>query len=128
MSKKAKPSLKDYLKTGKVRFEPSESKESSLSRKTEAAELFERLAEADRTMWSSIFSSGAEMQASPLDFVSAREDFRTMDRVRFTYYILDREGGPLRPVRSSVQIREPLVLLLKWDEKGTLTLYAPTVE
>ena len=126
MSKKAKPSLKGYLTTGKVRFDPEEPQAPSLGQKPEVLELLKRLTEADRKMWEPILSSGAGVQISPLDFVSVREDFRTMDRSRFTYYILDGEGGPLRPVRSSVQIRESLMLLLKWDEIGVLTLYEPT--
>ena len=128
MAKKAKPSLKGYLKTGKVCLVSPESQKSSSDQDTAALKLLENMTEADRKTWEPIFSAGTKICKSPLEFVSAREDFRTMDRARFTYYILEQKGGPLRPIRSSEQIREPLLLLLKWDEMGTMTLYDPAAE
>ena len=88
-------------------------------------EFLALLAEADRKIWEPMLLAGTEIQILPLNFVVLREDFRTMDRNRFTCYILDREGEPLRPIRTSVQIREPLALLLKWDEMGALIIYDP---
>jgi hypothetical protein len=78
----------------------------------------------DRKTWEKIFAvTGAEFL--PLDFVERREDFRTMDRSRFTLFRLDEAGQPLFHVRTSVQIREPLIALLKWDETGKATVYRP---
>jgi len=76
----------------------------------------------DRKTWEKIFAvTGAEFL--PLDFVERREDFRTMDRSRFTLFKLEEAGKPLFHVRTSVQIREPLIALLKWDETGKATIY-----
>lgn len=76
----------------------------------------------DRKTWEKIFTAtGAEFL--PLDFVERREDFRTMDRSRFTLFKLEEAGKPLFHVRTSVQIREPLIALLKWDETGKATIY-----
>ena len=172
MSKKIRPSLKDYLKTGEVRLEVDDSSADSISvREKEAPpeaskvkpvtktsvskkkttktsppqeskteleseekspelesrtiDFLEFLSLSDRETWEPILRAEVELQMLPIDFVALREDFRTMDRNRFTYYILDRKGEPLRPIRTSVQIREPLMFLIKWDEMGILTLYAP---
>lgn len=170
MSKKIRPSLKDYLRTGEVHMEPVEASEPSPSA-PEAVQLkkknvkatparprekkqtapakrtvrvkeplvaqiaektplstpegifLELLSEADRKTWEPILQAGTEINSFPLDFVAIREDFRTMDRSRFTFYILDEKGADLRPVRTSVQIREPIACLAKWDEMGILTLY-----
>ena len=76
----------------------------------------------DRKTWEKIFTAtGAEFL--PLDFVERREDFRTMDRSRFTLFKLEEAGKPLFHIRTSVQIREPLIALLKWDETGKATIY-----
>lgn len=175
MTKRIRPSLKDYLRTGEVRTEvfetqetpvpeslpprtrekkseassrtkqaasqksktekrPPQAKERRSATKTTArakatpsvADSFlNSLTEADRATWVPVLSAGSEVTELPLDFIAVREDFRTMDRNRFTCYILDRKGADLRPVRSSVQIREPLELLLKWDELGVLILFRP---
>ena len=78
----------------------------------------------DRKTWEKIFAvTGAEFL--PLDFVERREDFRTMDRSRFTLFKLEEAGKPLFHIRTSVQIREPLIALLKWDETGKATIYRP---
>ena len=136
MSKKIRPSLKDYLRTGQVHLEAANSQSSqdnevpelegkSLELNVRKFDFLELLSPFDREMWGPILHAGTEFQMLPIDFVALREDFRTMDRSRFTYYILDRKGEPLRPVRTSVQIREPLIFLIKWDEIGALSLYAP---
>lgn len=116
MSKRMRPSLKDYLRTGVVRTH----KEAALP--PLALAFLDILSKVDRETWEPILQGGTELQSKPLDFIFLREDFRTMDRSRFTYYILPQRGELLRPVRSSVQIREPLALLVKWDEMGMLTL------
>ena len=165
MSKRLRPSLKDYLKTGEVRLEslpgfqppPSELPAVSGSPVSEgwlsgqgenpfseaaAAEnaknaaavgcaeadekisiFLDLLSEFDRRTWEPVLRSGTEIRRPPFNAVSLREDFRLVDRTRFTYYILDERNAPLRPVRTSVQIREPFVLLLKWDETGVLDIY-----
>ena len=46
-----------------------------------------------------------------------------MDRSRFTLFRLETAGEPLFHVRTSVQIREPLIALLKWDETGKIFIY-----
>jgi hypothetical protein len=74
-------------------------------------------------MWEPILRSGTEIRQPPFNAPALREDFRVMDRARFTYYILNERNAPLRPVRSSVQIREPFVLLIKWDETGAVDIY-----
>ena len=177
MSKKMRPSLKDYLRTGEVRLEIVEAEPQSTPvnakpidktakkqsvkprapRKTEAQtksknpvktqdpkkttkaertrkaaeavpsypglEFLDLLCEADRHIWEPILQAGTEIHFLPLDLIAMREDFRTMDRNRFTCYLLDKKGDALRPARTSVQIKEPLRLMIKWDEMGILTLY-----
>jgi hypothetical protein len=88
-----------------------------------AAALLNVLSEADRRIWEPILRAGTEIQSLPSRLPALREDFRTMDRTRFTSYILDHPGADLRPVRTSVQIKDPMTLLLKWDEMGMLILY-----
>ncbi|MDR3265463.1 MAG: hypothetical protein LBT15_05565 [Synergistaceae bacterium] len=163
MSKRMRPSLKDYLKTGKVSLEPvdpaASPSASSTPPETPVAEKVEKtkkasgtkrgknvsavssgslsgdapspigamflgmLSEADRGTWDPILRAGTEIASLPADFVALREEFRTADRSRFTFYILDRPGTGLRPLRTSVQIREPMTLLVRWDEMGMLTLF-----
>jgi hypothetical protein len=137
MSKRLRPSLKDYLKTGEVRTGKETPPEPSLGEtRTDAGEpapsplshppaLLELLAPSDRQMWGPILHAGTETQVLPLDPASLREDFRTMDRSRYTYYVLEQKGKPLQPVRTEAQIRGSLALVLKWDEVGSLTLYDP---
>lgn len=134
MAKKIRPSLKDYLRTGVVRFaeeqEPAISKEQELpsapSSQDPVAALLDLLSERDRLTWEPILKAGTEVRSAPLDFVALREEFRTADRNRFTYYLLAEGEEHLRPLRTSVQIREPVKALLKWDETGVLTFYERT--
>lgn len=132
MAKKIRPSLKDYLRTGVVRFgeerepgpAPREQELSSApSPRDPVAVLLALLSERDRLTWEPILKAGTEVRNAPLDFVALREEFRTADRNRFTYYLLAEGEEHLRPIRTSVQIREPVKALLKWDETGALTLY-----
>lgn len=81
------------------------------------------LAPEDRAMWEGMLQAVTDVSRLSLDLPSLREDFRTADRDRFTYYLLSEEGARLSPVRTSVQIREPLRCVLKWDEMGSATLY-----
>lgn len=88
----------------------------------EEAELVGMLAPEDRAMWEKLFET-AETEFLPLDLVERREDFRTMPRDRFTLFRLEEAGEPLSHVRTSVQIREPLVCLIKWDETGRISVF-----
>lgn len=86
------------------------------------AGLLEMLAPEDRPMWEKLFAA-AETDFLPLDLVERREDFRTMPRDRFTLFRLEEAGKALFHVRTSVQIREPLVCLIKWDETGKISVF-----
>ena len=133
MAKKIRPSLKDYLRTGVVRFTedhpPIAAEERELpsapppAPPQDSAVILALLSERDRRTWEPIFSAGTEIRVAPLDFVALREEFRNADRNRYTYYLLADDEDHLRPVRTSVQIREPVKGLLKWDETGILTFY-----
>ena len=134
MAKKIRPSLKDYLRTGVVRL--TEDRESDAFAENQghpsaptsppglSESLLALLSERDRHTWEPILKAGTEIRSAPLDFVALREEFRTADRNRFTYYLLADEEEHLRPIRTSVQIREPAQMLLKWDETGVLTFYS----
>lgn len=159
MTRKRRPSLKDYLKTGEVHLEPEtlsfptegtpaeQAPEQTSTERTAteqaptertsvektdaewmtppaAIALSKLLSATDRRIWEPILDAGTKITVLPLNLVALREEFRTMDRDRFTFFILEREGANLRPVRTSVQIRDPLTLLLRWDESGELTLFA----
>ena len=126
MAKKTRPNLKDYLKTGKRVVACSERKQEDdrgecLMEQRHA--FLDLLAPPDLKMWEAILGAGTTVQARSLDAASIREDFRTMDRDRFTFYTLVKKGEPLRLVRLGSQIHDPLALLLKWDETGILTVY-----
>lgn len=137
MARKARPSLKDYLRTGVVRMEEGPISQADSAATPEdntsglgtaetpplSTTLLSILSEEDRRTWRPILEAGTEIRHLELDFVSLREEFRTADRNRFTYYLLEVPGELLRPIRTSVQIREPVQFVLKWDEMGTLTLY-----
>ncbi|NLK18194.1 MAG: hypothetical protein GX310_00130 [Synergistaceae bacterium] len=86
------------------------------------AALLEMLAPEDKPMWEKLFAA-AETEFLPLDLVERREDFRTMARDRYTLFRLGEAGEPLFHVRTSVQIREPLVCLIKWDETGKISVF-----
>ena len=127
MAKKIRPSLKDYLRTGVVRF--TEDHLSVAAEKRESAPpqnsamILDLLSERDRRTWEPIFNAGTEVRVASLDLIALREEFRNADRNRYTYYLLADGEDHLRPVRTSVQIREPVKGLLKWDETGVLTFY-----
>lgn len=127
MAKKIRPSLKDYLRTGVVRFTEDHPPVAAEKRESappqNSAVILDLLSERDRRTWEPIFSAGTEIRVAPLDFVALREEFRNADRNRYTYYLLADGEDHLRPVRTSVQIREPVKGLLKWDETGVLTFY-----
>jgi hypothetical protein len=122
--KKAKPNLKDYLKTGKRVMAGSEQDPAPAVRKDAFLDL---LAPPDLKMWQDMLDAGIAIQLLALDAASIRQEFQVMDRDRFTCYTLEKKGEPLRPVRLGSQIRDPLALLLKWDETGILTVYTPGV-
>jgi hypothetical protein len=126
MSKRLRPSLKDYLKTGEVHLESLPEGKNTVENE-EIRVFLELLSETDRRTWEPVLRSGTKIRRAPFDAAVLREDFRLMDRTRFTYYILNEQNAPLRPVRTSVQIREPFALLFKWDETGALDIYGPGI-
>lgn len=127
MAKKIRPSLKDYLRTGVVHLteerEPDVPMEERALPSAPSESLLALLSDRDRRTWDPILKAGTEIRNESLDFVALREEFRTADRNRFTYYLLADGEEHLRPIRTSVQIREPVRMLLKWDETGILTFY-----
>ena len=123
MAKKIKPNLKDYLRTGKRIVADAERKPTA----ARSNAFLDLLAPADLKMWETMIGAGTTVQLLRLDAASIREEFQAMDRSRFTCYALAKKGEPLRPVRAEAQIHDSLALLLKWDETGVLTVYAPSV-
>ncbi len=156
-----RPSLKDYLTTGKVFVEdvpgaaepvaveplPAEARNAApgkepagsgslpetLCAETTAAvaapetplppRILEILGDADREQWTPLLTAAA-VEERPIGELSARrEEFRTLDRGRYTLFLLDAPKGTLTPVRTSVRIREPLAALLLWDETGSAVVY-----
>ena len=130
MAKKTKPNLKDYLKTGKRVVADSERKQADAPAEAPAEQhkaFLDLLTPSDFKMWESILDAGTTVQVLRLDAAFIRQDFRIMDKNRFTCFSLAKKGEPLRQVRLGSQIHEPLALLLKWDETGILTVYEPGV-
>lgn len=119
MAKKPRPRLKNYLSTGRLYEDGSRN-----PRKEAAGDLVAILCEEDKKTWKSLLEA-ADTEFIPLDYVECREDFRTMDRDRFSLFRLEVPGAPLLHVRSSVQIREPLAALIKLDETGKVYVYRP---
>ncbi|MDI9370948.1 MAG: hypothetical protein GX181_10105 [Synergistaceae bacterium] len=163
MAKRKRPSLKNYLATGRLyddeEFgadqaveaapvqEPDEalptrapeveqvgesevsmpataSEPSAPSPDERVLELARMLNEEDAGTWMPVFRT-ADVEFLPLELVERREDFRKMDRVRFTLFKLEKPGEPLFHVRSSVRICEPLAALIKWDETGKVQVFLP---
>ncbi|MCL1941278.1 MAG: hypothetical protein FWG09_04985 [Synergistaceae bacterium] len=135
MSRKlSKPSLKNYLSTGKVVIEEPqevhEAPKAAAEKKTgegkgvNADKLLGFFSEEDLATWEPVFKAGAEIKKEKLDLVGLRNFFRTMDRVRFTLYILESEKAAMRIIRSGVQIREPFLLFLLWDDIGVASIYS----
>lgn len=147
-----RPSLKDYLTTGKVFVEEVEAapipsgpsvaeiapapaepsaetttalaeQEAPLPPKASPPRILELLNDADREQWTTLLTAAA-VEERPIGELSARrEEFRTLDRSRYTLFLLDAPKGTLTPVRTSVRIREPLAALLLWDETGSAVVY-----
>ena len=153
-----RPSLKDYLTTGKVFVEEVEAapipsgpsvaetapapaeppalgepsaettavvaeQETPLPPKASPPRILELLGDADREQWTALLTAAA-VEERPIGELSARrEEFRTLDRNRYTLFLLDTPKGTLTPVRTSVRIREPLAALLLWDETGSAVVY-----
>ena len=85
--------------------------------------ILELLGDADREQWTPLLTAAA-IEERPIGELSARrEEFRTLDRNRYTLFLLDTPKGTLTPVRTSVRIREPLAALLLWDETGSAVVY-----
>ena len=147
-----RPSLKDYLTTGKVFVEEVEAapipsgpsvaeiapapaepsaemtaalaeQETPLPPKASPPRILELLGDAAREQWTALLTAAA-VEERPIGELSARrEEFRTLDRSRYTLFLLDAPKGTLTPVRTSVRIREPLAALLLWDETGSAVVY-----
>ena len=146
-----RPSLKDYLTTGKVFVEevppapgtvvaaplPAEADHAASGREPPIEtttdetkpqtplppKILELLGDADREQWTPLLTAAA-IEERPIGELSARrEEFRTLDRNRYTLFLLDTPKGTLTPVRTSVRIREPLAALLLWDETGSAVVY-----
>ena len=128
----SKPSLKDYLSTGKVLIGESlaasntarinvnlNSDEKNMS----VDKLIGLFSTDDANTWRPVFKAGAEVKNEKADLSELRDFFRTMDRVKFTLYILENEKTNMRIIRSSVQIREPFILFLLWDDAGVASVY-----
>jgi len=129
-----KPSLKDYLSTGKVitgeSHEAGDITKTNISvnsdeKNINADKLVELFSADDSNTWGPIFNAGAEIKYEKADVSELREFYRTMDRIKFTLYILENEKTNMRIIRSSVQIREPFVLFLLWDDAGVASVYIP---
>ena len=136
MSRKlSKPSLKNYLSTGKVMTEesqevvtaPEETEtaniENTVNKAVNIDKLLRMFSPEDISTWSPVFEVGPEIRVEKMDIVELRNFFRTMDRARFTLYILENEKTTMRTIRSGVQIREPFLLFLLWDDTGVVSLY-----
>ena len=136
MSRKlSKPSLKNYLSTGKVMTEesqevvtaPEETEtaniENTVNKAVNIDKLLGMFSPEDISTWSPVFEVGPEIRVEKMDIVELRNFFRTMDRARFTLYILENEKTTMRTIRSGVQIREPFLLFLLWDDTGVVSLY-----
>jgi hypothetical protein len=128
----SKPSLRNYLSTGKVIIETPEetvvasntaSAENSNAKAINADKLIELFSLEDSNTWEPVFKAGARIKTEKTDLVELRNFFRTMDRVRFTLYILENEKSTMRIIRSGVQIREPFILFLLWDDMGAASVY-----
>ncbi len=137
-----RPSLKDYLTTGKVFVEdlphapdpvdiaplPAEPSAETAAVAAEPEtplppRILEILRDADREQWTPLLTAAA-VEERPIGELSARrEEFRTLDRSRYTLFLLETPQGTLTPVRTSVRIREPLAALLLWDETGSAVVY-----
>ena len=128
--KSSKPSLKNYLSTGKVIIEKDASKadvneENADDKVINAEMLLELFSPEDSNTWEPVFKSGAEIKREQVDLAKLRDFFRTMDRARFTLYMLQDEKTTMRIIRTGVQIREPFLLLLLWDDTGVASIYIP---
>ena len=133
MSRKAsRPSLKNYLTTGKVIIEelsePSLPSDIDIDKSTSGDEINAEMILAlfsaeDSNTWEPIFKAGAEIKKEKIDLVELRDFFRIMDRARFTLYVLKNEKTAMQIIRSSVQIREPFILFLLWDDTGVASIY-----
>ena len=134
MSRKlSKPSLKNYLSTGKVTIEGSQevcdapkatvNEENTEEKVVNTNKLLGLFSSEDLNTWGPIFKSGAEIKSEKADLGELRVFFRTMDRVRFTLYILEREKSVMRIIKSGAQIREPFLLFLLWDDTGVVSMY-----
>ena len=131
--KLSKPSLKNYLSTGKVIIEESQeacdvskiavNKESADEKIINTDKLLGLFSLDDFNTWEPIIRAGAQIIREKTDLVLLRDFFRTMDRSRMTLYILESEKTAMRVIRSGVQIREPFLLFLLWDDMGVASLY-----
>jgi hypothetical protein len=139
-----RPSLKDYLTTGKV-FVDAVSQEAAPDAApvvavepgpaaiapappkppevTAPPRILGMLGDADREQWTSLFSAAVVEEYPIGDLPTRRDEFRMMDRNRYTLFLLEAPSAALVPVRTSVRIREPLAALLLWDENGRATVY-----
>jgi hypothetical protein len=142
--KLSRPSLKNYLSTGKVSTEESceildasktdvdiscDISKINVDKNTDEKvintdKLIELFSPEDSNIWETVFKAGAKIKKEKIDLVELRNFFRIMDRVRFTLFILESEKTKMRSIRSSVQIREPFLLFLLWDDTGVATVYA----
>ncbi|GHV48238.1 hypothetical protein FACS1894204_12390 [Synergistales bacterium] len=140
MTKKLRPSLKDYLKTGKISAEPFKENAQEIKQETKPETtpdvkqavktklaldkvFLSVLSPADKDTWSPVLNAGIDVRPLFLsDIESLREDFLSSDNTRFTFYILHEKGAPLQMVIGESQIQEPFVLVSKWDETGVLSI------
>ena len=84
----------------------------------------EQINQAARQASDAVSSTAAAIEERPIGELSARrEEFRTLDRSRYTLFLLETPQGTLTPVRTSVRIRDPLAALLLWDETGSAVVY-----
>ena len=125
----SKPSLKNYLSTGKVMVEEPQGVKAVVDEKNtdekviNADKLLGLFSPDDLDTWEPVFKAGAGIEKEKIDLVELRNFFRTMDRTRFTLYILENEKTAMRIIRSGVQIREPFLLFLLWDDTGIASVY-----
>jgi len=87
--------------------------------------LLELLSSEDLSTWEPIFKAGAHIKKEKADLVELRNLFITMDRAKYTLYKLENERITMRTVRFGVQIMEPYLLFLLWDDTGVATVYVP---
>ncbi len=78
------------------------------------------MVEDDKNMWLPLLSQSS---LASLDIDAVKTSFNSADPVSDQFFMMRKAGEPLLPITRQSQIRLPLLVVIRWSEKGDSAVF-----